>query len=130
MRYLCTIRSNDGIFTTDHPAAPTSPSPVASVVVSGSSPRQAAARAYVKTVGHQRASRLRQAKKTPAAVVALETSPKAIAASLRKVHRRFGECYEMDNYHDVWSIQVESVPMNLPLPSLLLYHLSRSPFPN
>jgi hypothetical protein len=103
---------------------------VASVVVSGSSARQAAARAYVKTVGRQRASRLRQGKKTPAAVVAQETSPKAIAAGLRKVHRRFGECFEMDNYHDVWSIQVASVPMNLPLPSLLLYHLSRSPSPN
>ncbi len=131
MRYLCTIYANDGIFSVN--PTPAGPAPLGSVVVTGSSSRQAAARAYVKTIGVQRAGWLRQAKKAPAAVVAQETSPKAIAASLRKVHRRFGECYEMDNYHDVWSIKVEPAPMSLRrlrLSSPLLYHLSHAPSPN
>jgi hypothetical protein len=138
MRYLCTIYANDGTFpgtntspASGSPAEPTSA--VASVVVTGSSLRQAAARAYVRCVGRERARWLRQAKQAPAAVVAQETSPKAIALSLRKVHRRFGECYEMDNYHDVWSIKVEPAPMSLRqlrLTPPLLYHLSLTPSPN
>lgn len=135
MRYLCTIYANDGTFTgnkTSHdPAEPGSP--VGSVVVTGSSLRQAAARAYVRCVGRKRARWLEQAKQAPAAVVAQETSPKAIAMSLRKVHRRFGECYEMDNYHDVWSIKVQPAPKalrRLRLAPPLLYHLSLATAPN
>jgi len=137
MRYLCTIFANDATPTTTTTSGPGSPndpgSPVARVVVAGSNPRQAAARAYVKRVGQHRALWLQQAAKAPAAVVAQETSPKAIAASLRKVHRRFGECYEMDNYHDVWSIKVEPAPKRsrrLCLAPPLLYHLSLAPSPN
>lgn len=138
MRYLCTIYSTDGSFptpkTSSGTGAPSEPtSPVASVVVTGASLRQAAARAYVRCVGHKRAEWLRQSAQAPAAVVAQETSPRAIAASLRKVHRRFGECYEMDNYHDVWSIKVEPAPRSLRKTRLappLLYHLSLAPSPN
>lgn len=137
MRFLCTIYTYAGSFTSTKPQAglpcdPTTDSPVASIVVSGSTLRQAAARAYVRCVGRERARKLQQAGTAPAAVIAQETSCKAIALSLRKVHRRFGECYEMDNLHDVWSIKVEAMnsPRRLRLSAQQLYHLSRTSSPN
>lgn len=133
MRYTCSIYSQAGLFATTSPKAdPDGDSPVVRVVVSGSSLREAAARAYVRCVGRQRAKWMRDHGKSPAAVVAQETNRRAIAASLRKVTRRFGECYEMDNLTAVWSIKVEPTaqPRRLRLPHLRLYHLSRSSVPN
>jgi hypothetical protein len=138
MRYLCTIYSHEttvagkkGFFGTEPSDGP----PVARVLVSGSSLREAAASAYVRCVGQERARWLRQSTQAPAQVIAQETNRKAIAASLRKVHRRFGECYEMDNLVDAWSIKVDPVPTTrlprrLRLSNPLLYHYSRTSSPN
>jgi hypothetical protein len=139
MRYLCTIYTHDGAFGGNKCFVGTEPalsSPVGSVVVSGSSLREAAARAYVRCVGRQRSEWLRQRGHAPEQVIAQETSSKAIAASLRKVGRREGVLYEMDNLSEAWSIKVEPAPANTPrgrrlrLAPLLLYHLCRTSFPN
>jgi hypothetical protein len=139
MRYLCTIYTHDCSFAGRKGFAATEPAfdaPVASVIVDGPTLRDAAARAYVRVVGRQRAQGLRRKPAIPNEVIAQETSPRAIAASLRKVARRVGECYEMDNLVDAWSIQVQPVsvttrlPRNLRLSSKLIYHSSRFPSPN
>lgn len=139
MRYLCTIFTHDCTFSGGKGSVGTDPafdSPVASVIVSGLNRRDAAARAYVRCVGRQRARWLREQGMAPEEVVAQETSRRAIAASLRKIPRRIGECYEMDNLYQAWSIKVEPAPAHL-LPSRRLrlsqrhlYQLSRSSFPN
>jgi hypothetical protein len=142
VRYTCTIYSHDFTFGGVKGFTGTDPvfdEPFARVVVSGRSLREAAARAYVKCVGRQRADQMREQRRAPAKVVAQETSCKAIAASLRKTTRRIGECYEMDNLLQAWSIKVEPVLSNLRSsrqpsrpclsPSRLL-HLSSSPSPN
>ncbi len=94
--------------------------PLAHVEVSGKSLREAAARAYVKCVGRGRAKQMREKLTASRQVIAQETSCKAIAASLRKTARRFGECYELDNFLVAWSIKVEPVRSNpRPFPSTL-----------
>jgi hypothetical protein len=141
VRYTCTIYSHDyrfgGVqaFTGSDPVLET---PLAHVEVSGRTLREAAARAYVKCVGRQRARQMRAKATAPREVIAQETSCKAIAASLRKTARRIGECYEMDNFVKGWFIKVEPVSnprlsrrlckLHLPIP--LLQHLSSSPSPN
>lgn len=138
MRYLCTIYSHPCTFASQNLFRGTEPGfdvPVARVVVTGSSLRQAAARAYVRCIGRQRALWLRQNPHAPHDVVADETSPRAIAPSLRKVARRIGECYEMDNFVDAWSIKVDPAPSRSRSrrsrsSSSRLYHLSHSASPN
>lgn len=139
MRYLCTIYTHVCSLSGKQGFVGTEPAfdaPVTSVIVSGSSFREAAARAYVRCVGRQRADWLRQHAKAPEEVISQETSRKAIAASLRKVARRVGVCYEMDNFVDGWSIKVEPAPASHPLqrrlrlPQPLLHHLSRYLSPN
>lgn len=139
MRYLCTIYTQDCSFAARKTFAETEPrfdSPLASVIVEGSSLRDAAARAYVRCVGRHRARGLRRKAVIPNEVIAQETSPRAIAASLRKVARRVGECYEMDNLVEAWSIQVQLAARNTRLPrrsrlsSRLLRHSARFPSPN
>jgi hypothetical protein len=138
MRYLCTLYTNVAP-TSPHfagfvPTEPSFDSPMARVVVSGSSLRHAAARAYIRCVAQGRVERLQLSGQVSAAVLAHETSCKAIAPSLRKVHRRIGECYEMDNYPDVWSIKVVPFAVNNPrrlrLRTSLLHHFFRTPSPN
>lgn len=143
MRYLCTIYTCDYTFSGKTGFVGTEPAfdePVARVVVSGANARQAAAQAYVRCVGKQRAQFLRQNLLAPGKVIALETSRKAIAISLRKVSRRIGECYEMDNLREAWSIKVETVNPANPVPrqlrrlrlphAVLLRHLSHPTLPS
>jgi hypothetical protein len=142
VRYTCTIYSHDctiggakGFTGSD----PVFDSPTAYVVVSGRSLRDAAARAYVKCIGRERARQMRQTLHAPREVIQQETSCKAIAASLRKTARRIGECYELDNFVEAWSIKVEPLASPCPssprlnalrLPSPLLWRLSANPSPN
>jgi hypothetical protein len=137
VRYLCTIYNHAYTVGATHAFTGTDPSfdsPLARVVVSGPSLRQAAARAYVKCVGKKRAEQMRKRLEMPRGVIAQETNRRAIAASLRKTARRIGECYELDNFVEAWFIKVEPVPsprpshLRLPHPTLL--HLSRTPFPS
>ena len=93
MRYACTIYTHEYMFGGNRGFTggdPVFDSPLAHVVVSGDNLREAAARAYVQCVGRLRARRMRQNPSAPRAVIAQETSCKAIAASLRKTarHRR------------------------------------------
>jgi hypothetical protein len=140
VRYTCTIYSHDYTFGGSRAFGGSDPvfdSPLANVEVSGRTLREAAARAYVKCVGRTRARLMRKNAVAPRQVIALETSCKAIAASLRKTLRRIGECYEMDNFLQGWFIKVQPVanpqpsrrPRKLRLPLPLLQHLS-SPSPN
>jgi hypothetical protein len=143
MQYTCTIYNHDytvgGVkgFTGTEPVFD---APLAHVVVSGGSLREAAARAYVKCVGRERARRMRRNRQARRDVIAQETSCKAIAASLRKTARRIGECYELDNFLEGWFIKVEPA-LASPRPSprsrrlrfslpLFRQHLSSSPSPN
>jgi hypothetical protein len=141
VRYTCTIYSHDYTFGGQRAFAGSDSAftaPLANVEVSGRTLREAAARAYVKCVGRSRARQMRKNATAPRNVIALETSCKAIAASLRKTARRIGECYEMDNFLKGWFIKVEPVsnpqpsrrPRKLRLPLPLLQHLSSSPSPN
>jgi hypothetical protein len=142
VRYTCTIFGHDYTFGGVKGFTGTEPvwdEPLARVVVAGKTLREAAARAYVKCVGRHRAEQMRQEQRAPRKVVALETSSKAIAASLRKTTRRIGECFEMDNFIEGWFIKVEPVLPNprssrqLSGPRLCtscLIHLSSEPSPN
>jgi hypothetical protein len=138
--YTCTIYSHDFTFGGAKGFTGTDPvfdAPTAQVVVSGRNLRQAAARAYVKCIGRRRAKEMLRNLDAPREVIQQETSCKAIAASLRKTARRIGECYELDNFVEAWSIKVEPLPsrpsarlrpVRLPVP--LLHRLSSSPSPN
>ena len=140
MRFLCTIYTHD--FTTtggDKGGVGTEPafdSPLARLVVGGSSLREAAARAYVRAVGRKRARWMRQQPWSREEVASQETNRRAIAASLRKTNSRIGECYEMDHLVRCWLIKVEPAPQNRPtprrlrLPTSTLHRLCRTPFPN
>lgn len=135
MRYHCTIYSHAFTAANGTGHAGTDPSfdaPVASVVVGGASSRQAAARAYVRCVGRERARILAQKPTVRPEMAAQEASPRAIAASLRRTARRIGEVYELDNLNEAWFIKVEPMPAPRPvrLPSRLLLLLSRLPSPN
>jgi hypothetical protein len=136
VRYLCTIYTREYTFggKTTFGTEPSFESPWARVEVTGQGHREAAARAYVQCVGKQRARLMRRKLGAPSHIVAQETNRKAIAASLRKVTSRIGECFEMDNFVDAWLIKVQPVNAELPRPRRLslpvLLHLSRSPSPN
>jgi hypothetical protein len=138
MRYLCTVYTHAftlaaKTFTGTEPALE---APVASLLVRGSSQRDAAARAYIHAVGRGRAKGLRKQGTVREEIIAQETKPGAIAASLRKVAGRSGVRYEMDNFADAWSIRVEPAPASSRLPrrlrlkSRLLFHSSHFPSPN
>ncbi|MGL4553654.1 MAG: hypothetical protein ACRC33_21030 [Gemmataceae bacterium] len=135
MRYHCTLFTQT-FSATRQTFAGTEPSfdaPVVSVTVRGDSLRLAAARAYVRCVGRERAKRLAELPHVRPEVAALDASPRAVAAGLRKTHGRIGEVFELDNANESWFIKV--VPMT-PRPrrarvhSRLLYLSSLSPSPN
>ena len=139
MRYLCTIFS-DGTFgggSADRPGDGPTLSVVATRIgVSGRSLREAAARAYIRCVGRQRARLMRVKRKAPRRLAAQETNVRAIAASLRLTSGRHGTCYQLDNLVEVWYITVEPVPTpahpSRPPRSARshLLRLLRSPSPN
>jgi hypothetical protein len=145
VRYFCTIYTHDCTPVTQGKTDGGSGSqtdggggtPVARVLVSGASKREAAARAYVECVGRERARLLRE-RQMPRRVAKLETNARAIAASLRKINRSGGECFLMDNLVEGWYVHVEPVvdlprptsPQRLRLPHPSLVHLSRTPSPN
>jgi hypothetical protein len=140
MLFLCTIYTHDYTPTGgDKGGVATEPafdSPLAKLVVDGSSLREAAAGAYIRAVGRKRARWMREQPWSREEVASQETSQRAIAASLRKTNRRIGECYELDHLVRSWLIKVEPAPINLPtprrlrLPTSTLRHLCRTPFPN
>ena len=140
MLFLCTIYTHETTTTGgDKGGVATEPafgSPLAELVVDGSSLREAAAGAYVRAVGRARARWMRRQPWSREAVASQETSRRAIAASLRKTNRRIGECYELDHLVRSWLIKVEPAPINLPnprrlrLPVSTLLRLCRDPFPN
>jgi len=142
VRYICTIHSQNHTFAGKQDFAGSgadSDGPLARLVVSGSSPRQAAARAYVECVGRTRARLMREKLNAPRSVAAQEANPRAIAASLRKTKRPQGDCYLLDNFVEGWLITVESVvptppssprPRRIRLPHPILQHFLRTPCPN
>ena len=139
MLFFCTIYTHDLTTGGDKGGVATEPafdSPLAKLVVGGSSLREAAARAYVRAVGRKRAKWMRRQPWAREEVASQETNRRAIAASLRKTNRRIGECYEMDHLVRSWLIKVELAPQNLPTPRRLriatstLHQLCRTPFPN
>jgi hypothetical protein len=142
VRYLCTIYSQNHTFAAKPGFASDdadSDGPVGKVVVSGTSPRQAAARAYVECVGRTRARMMREKQQAPRWLAAQEANPRAIAASLRKTKVTQGHCYLLDNLVEGWLITVESVvpmPPSSPrlrrvrLPHPLLIHFLRTPLSN
>jgi hypothetical protein len=97
-----------------------------SVEVAAGNQREAAARAYVLHVGRQRARLLRQRPGAPRNLIAQETNPTAIAASLRKLRTPLGEGYEMDNLRESWFITVEQRPANPSLDRLSSLSLASS----
>ena len=148
MRFHCSVYNHDctcgGPKGGDRSSGPWCQVQVATVTVSGRTPREAAARAYIACVGKERAKVMRAKANAPRSVIAQETNPKAIAASLRKTARGTGPCYEMDNFVQSWSITVEPAssallpsqrlpapaPRRLRLSHRLLHHLLLSPSPN
>src|SRR4051794_14958818 len=114
MRYLCTIYTHEYTTTGAKGSGATEPSfdsPLDQVVVAGSSLREAAARAYVRAIGRKRAQWMRQQPWSREEVASQETNKRAIAASLRRTHRRIGECFELDHLALAWLIKVEPAPM-------------------
>jgi hypothetical protein len=140
VRYFCTVYTADRTLaatqTTAAPDGDPAGAPVGRVLTSGSSKRQAAARAYVECVGRERARLLRE--RFGARLAKQEMNANAIAASLRKTNRSGMECYLLDNYVESWYVCVEPVvdaprpatPRRLRLPHPLLAHLCRTPSPN
>jgi hypothetical protein len=139
--FRCTIFNHDYTFGTPTGQVATTPvrvTQVGTVLVKGPAPRQAAAQAYVRCVGRQRARLLRQQRQAPRHIAAQEANLGQIAASLRKTKSRIGECYQFDNLVEAWLIMVEpmpSVPCPTPSRSLSsrrkrLLHLLQSPSPN
>jgi hypothetical protein len=141
VRYICTIYSHNHTLAAKQgfvDDAGDGDGPVGKVVVSGASPRQAAARAYVECIGRTRARMMREKRALPRSAAAQEANPRAIAASLRKTRWPQGDCYLLDNFLDGWLITVEPVVPTPPAPRLrrvrlphpLLVHLSRTPLLN
>ena len=133
MRYRCTLftQSFDARRVTVVGSEPCWTEPFVTVTVRGRDARQAAARAYVVGVGKQRVAQLVQQGHPRPEIAALEASPRAVAAGLRRTLARLGEMYVLDNANESWFIKVE------PLPSLLrrssarqLFLSARSPSPN
>jgi hypothetical protein len=110
MLYTCTL------FTTILGSEPAFDYPLACVTVRGDSLRQAAARAYVRCVGRDR---VRQRSHLRPEISGLEASPRAIAASLRKIFSRIGELYEMTGLNQSWFVKVVPSPVGRPQPLLL-----------
>ncbi|MFO0880319.1 MAG: hypothetical protein U0840_23490 [Gemmataceae bacterium] len=138
MRYLCTIYAHHpltGHTTGTTSSEPTVGKPSGQGIVAGASPRQAAARAYVRFVARDRVEALRRRAFASERILALEANPRAIAPCLRKIASRLGECYQMDHLVDTWSIQVQPLPAAVPLPrrsrsSSRLLRRSAPPSPN
>lgn len=110
MLYTCTL------FTTILGSEPAFDYPLACVTVRGDSLRQAAARAYVRCVGRDR---VRQRSHLRPEISGLEASPRAIAASLRKIFSRIGELYEMTGLNQSWFVKVVPSRVGRPQPLLL-----------
>ncbi|MFQ3650580.1 MAG: hypothetical protein SNJ75_09620 [Gemmataceae bacterium] len=133
MRYRCTLftQSFDAQRVAVVGSEPCQSEPVAAITVRGRCLRQAAARAYVVAVGRHRATLLVQQGHPRPEIAALEASPHAVAAGLRRTLSRWGEMYVLDNANEAWFIKVE--PLASPLPQRSTRHRFRSaqsPSPN
>jgi hypothetical protein len=121
MRFVCTIYNRDYTFggknngtgpdESGDPGVEGVSVVASSVMVTARNQREAAARAYIRHVGRPRARFLREQLDAPRRLIAQETNPAAIAASLRKLRGALGEGYEMDNFVQGWFITVHRAPM-------------------
>jgi hypothetical protein len=122
MKYRCAIYNYDYTFPTVDSASvpPALPenwlhSPhvpaalVGMVTVQASTPKQAAARAYVRRVGKRRARFLQGTVQAPKALIERESSPRAIARDLVQTTNWIGSCWRLDNLMEAWFIRVEPV---------------------
>jgi hypothetical protein len=123
MRYLCTVYNRDYTLGSSQTVV------VGTATVAGHTVREAAARAYVRCVGSQRARVMQQKCKAPRAVIAQETNFRAIAACLRKTSTRLGDWYRFDNLVEAWDIHVEPLPASPPSSPRLPERRSLPPLP-
>jgi hypothetical protein len=139
MKYRCAIYNYDHASTAPMPGMSTSPHVpaclVAIVTVSAPSPRQAAARAYVRRVGRRRARLFQEMFPGPKSFAQRESNPQAVARKLRLTANWIGDCWQLDNPAEAWFIRVEPRnarphPLHRPRPSPPLLHQLRYPPPN
>lgn len=67
------------------------------------SPRNAAARAWVRTVGRARVRKLHELN-APIAIIEHEGDPQQIASELATCDLWIGECFKLDNLAEAWYI--------------------------
>lgn len=136
MRYRCTIFTHAYTTTGTEAFSGTEPSfdePMGDAVVRADGMRHAAARAWVRLVGRERARVLAGSGESNPDAAAQQANARAIAASLRKTCKRIGEVFELDNLVESWFIKVEPAPSKPPrlrLSSSRLLRLLRNPSPN
>jgi hypothetical protein len=139
MKYRCAIYNYDYTFTAPMPGMSTSPhvpaSLVAIVTVSAPSPRQAAARAYVRRVGRRRARLFQEMFPGPKSLAERESNPRAVARELQRTANWIGDCWQLDNRAEAWFIRVEPWdarphPLHRARTSPPLLHQLRYPPPN
>ena len=136
MRYHCTIYSHAYTVAGTEAFGGTEPAfdaPMADVMVKADGARHAAARAWVRCVGRERARLLERSSPGNPKAGAQEANPRAVAASLRKTPSRIGEVFAMDNVLEAWFIKVEPACPRLPrlrLSPRLLWRLLRNASPN
>jgi hypothetical protein len=82
---------------------------VASIIVRARSRREAAARAYVRTVGRVRARILRDLN-APAILVRFETRWRVLARGLGRVRNWLGDCFTYDNMVEAFFVRVQRRP--------------------
>jgi len=105
--------------------------PAATIRVRAGSLRQAAARAYVRAVGRRRVAMLLQQGHPRPEIAALEASPRAVAAGLRRTFSRLGEIYVLENAQEAWFIKVQPLPSKQPGSSTRhRFRSAQSPSPN
>jgi hypothetical protein len=110
--YTCTIFNHDYTFEEHESWLGPEHVPavrVASVTVRARSRREAAARAYVRTVGRVRARKLRELN-APAVLVRAESRWRVLARGLGRVRNWLGDCFTYDNMVEVFLVRVQRRP--------------------
>lgn len=108
---------------------------IASVIVHARNAHDAAARAYVRTVGRVRAGKLRKLN-APAVIIQFETSWRKVADCLGRAKNWMGNCFVYDNEFEAFYMRVERCSGTWPAPARRLARrrrlllASRTPSPN
>lgn len=113
--YLCTIYNYDYTFGDDEALLGPHYVPavrVARVAVLARNGREAAARAYVRTVGRVRARKLRELN-APAGCLLAETRWRTLARGLGRTSNWLGDCFVYDNRVEAFYVRVERRPAAL-----------------